>query len=283
MTELENDILAKNLIDKYWVDFRSGTTWNFYSCGLRRRIGDTWAKTSEWIENAKVCIESNINLIQALEILLVEEKEQYLEVAEHVVSDWYKSGAHDPYYYYQVMAKLPDDNFYRKKYLSPENYESFIGNDGWGYSDSARKALIEADDESFQEFIGDFINERFKSSKLPFYELEDFILPLFIDLGKKTERYVAKNNNERFKEFCLGYLEKDESLIEKFLNSDIDEDERQIWIGDNIAYYSWALGWDDIINDLKTKDWYWMGLFSDWWDDSENKNLLVWGGGAATM
>jgi len=276
MNQINQDAQSKKLISKYWSDFRSGSTWNFYSSKLRNQRDDAWVKPEEWIEHAKMCIESNTNLIQALEILLVEEKEQYLDVAEHLLSDWHKSGAHDPYYYFDVMARLPKENSIRKEYLSSTCFKEFMVDDGWGYSNSARTALINADDQCFLEFLGNFIDDNFKFNDLSDDVLEEDILPLFIDLGRKSENYVARSNNDHFKEFCLSYFQKDELVIDKFLNGNLEEDNRQIWIGDNIAYYSWVLGWNDVIDELKNKDWYWMSLFSDWWDDYENNNLLVW-------
>ena len=276
MTESELNIESKKLTSEYWRDFRKGATWNFYSDKLRNSSDEVWTNPSDWVGCATECIQSNTNVVQALEILLVEQKEKYLGVAEKFVFDWYEGGAYDVHYYYEIMARLPCDNAIRSKFLSSANFKDFIQDDGWGYSNSARQALIAANEPQFLEFLSSLINEKLKSKVISDVSIEEYVLPLMVDLGSKTDEYIEKNNIERVKEFCLDYLKKDENVVDKFLNGQFDEDERQIWIGDDIAYNSWALGWNDIISDLKTKDWYWMSLFGDWWDDYGNKNLLTW-------
>ena len=273
MINIDNDALAESLISQYWTDFRSGATWNFYPSKIRNQEVDAWCNRSDWIENAMECVEYNTNLIQAFEILLTEKRDQYIDSAEKLVEAWHKSGAHDAHYYYDIIAKLPSENVYRRQYLSSDRYNEFVGEDEWGYASSARKALVNSNDQSFVEYLGLFINNAFDSDNV---DIEYELLPLVIDLGSKSEMYIKKSNLEKLKEFCLDYLKKDEQVVSKFLNTNIDEDERQIWVGDDIAYYSWVLGWNDILEDLKNKDWYWMMIFSEWWEDSSNKNLLTW-------
>lgn len=276
MIKLNNDQLSKKVISEYWEAFISGSTWNFFSSMLRNQINEPWATREDWFEHAKACVENDTNITQALEILLVEDKEEYLDFAQRIVSEWHERGAHDAYYYYELMAKLPCDNTFRRKYLSSDFFVDFTKNDEWGESDSARKALINVDDQHFLEFLAEFINKSLSVVNISDDEIEYNVLPLLIDLGRKSGDLVSKDNLDRVKRFCLDYLKKDEVIFNRYLDGCLDEDERQIWVGDNIAYYAWVLGWDDIILELKNSEWYWMSLFSEWWDDTSNNNLLVW-------
>ena len=271
------DKLSLNIISQYWNDFRAGSTWNLYLSTLQYQKTDSWASVEDWILNAEKCIESSMNITQALEILLVENYDAHVRMAECVVKEWGEQGRHDPHYYYDILALLPKENKIRKAELSNSNFLRFTSDDGWGFSIAARKALIRACDNEFLDFISEYINEKLLSKNTSNEQLEEHLIPLIVDLGKGWMDYVKPEGADRLKAFCLNYLERDKQVVNQYLNGRENFDgEREIWIGDNIAHYAYIFGWQDIVEDLKSMDWYWLSVFGDWWDDYENDNLLSW-------
>ena len=81
------DELAQGLIDQYWVDFENGNTWNYYIQIPHYVTSDTWATKEDFIYHAKKCVDKKINILQALEILIKEEYNNYIEMAISEVED----------------------------------------------------------------------------------------------------------------------------------------------------------------------------------------------------
>lgn len=221
-------------------------------------------------------MNTKTNVIQALEILLVEKSDQYISTAIDIVDEWFGNGDHDAYYYYDVLALLPDSYSVKRKVLKNEYFQDYIrGRDS--YNCSARKALIKAKDLDFCNSLGKFLDNYLKSSNLIDEDIEENIIDPLIDLGHLHKHFISSDSISVIQDLFYRYLDKDKKIIDRFFNDEhIQEDERQIWIGDNIAYWCWMLGWHQFLDDIKESEWYWASMFGDWWDDSDNNNLLVW-------
>ncbi len=275
MNESEFNNLSQGLISRYWKRFGDGETWNYFLDPCRFVKGDRWASLNDWQEAAETCIEKKINLVQALEVLLEIEFDKYIDLADEVVTEWHKSGAHDAYYFYDILSLFPQDNQIRKEFLGESEFREFLDENEEGYGQSARSALIRVDDKIFCEFIGNAIDEKILKG-VEDEEMEDEILPLMVDLGKKSGQYLSSNSIEYAQHFMERYLDNDKRIADALLNGTLNDEARSLWIVDNAAYYSWSMGWEDILNDLKNSDWYWVASFSELWEGDENKNLLVW-------
>lgn len=276
MPQVDFDNLAESLINEYLSQFKAGLTWNYYNWDPKYVKGDTWVSRDEWMNIAKDCLVKNTNVLQSLEILLDEETDAYISIAEEVVEKWYNEGGYDAHYYYDIIAHLPRQNPIRQSVVSMDAYDDFFCIDSSEQS-LLRTALVRVKDADFCKTLGDYLNNLLSSSNLDDELMEDKIIPLLIEFGAASESYVLPSNLERVKEFCLAFLENDKRIVNYMLNGgSLNEEERQVWVGDNIAYWAWRLGWRDILTFLKGEEWYWASIFSEWWDDSESYNLLVW-------
>jgi general stress protein 26 len=141
----------------------------------------------------------------------------------------------------------------------------------------ARQALVRVKDKKFCEFYGSYINDLFESNNFGDETIEDSIIPLLIDFGVLANQYLPSSHLDKVKDFIYKSLSKDKAIVEQALNGvDNNQDSRKMWVRDNVAYWVWTLGWADILHDLKKQDWYWLSIFSEWWEDSDSNNLLVW-------
>jgi hypothetical protein len=122
--------MIKTIKDAYIKDFKKGVTHNYYINDMRFVSSDNWIRKKEWIEIAKCCINSKTNILQALEILIVEDFKTFYFFAKNTIEEWYLDDAHDVNNYYNILAFFPKENFLRKKFL--ENYASLISYDSWG-------------------------------------------------------------------------------------------------------------------------------------------------------
>lgn len=269
------DQLCQTLIDSYWSEFKAGTTWNYYFLRPKYVESDTWASKEKWLSVSKECIETGTNVLQALEILLDLEYENYIDTAEKIVMDWYNSGAHDSYYYFDIIAKFPQDRPIRKDILSIDNFEDIYSDDS--ESSMARRALILDNDRDFIESLSEYLDKLLARPFISIDIIENRLVPILLELGDLLKQCVSPEHLSKFKSICLEYFEKDKDIVSRFLNGEpLDEDTRNIWVGDNLAYWSWMFGWDDVLLILDSEDIYWLAIFSDFWPDYDNNNLLVW-------
>ena len=275
MSIVNIDELCKSLIDRYWSEFKAGKTWNYYSWSPKYLESDTWATQEKWLSISKECIKTDINVIQALEVLLDLEYENYIDKAQNIVIDWYNSGGYDDYYYYNVIARFPKDHPIRKNVLSIDNFEDIYIDD----SDSslARKALVNSKDENFIECCSKYVEKLLDQTLISIEMIENHIAPILLDLGSLPKECISGKHLDKLKTICLQYFEKDKNIINRILNGELlNEDTRNIWVGDNLAYWAWSFGWDDVLSILDSEDIYWLAIFSDFWDDYYNNNLLIW-------
>lgn len=270
------DKLSQKIVSQYWEDFRTGRTWNYFISSQKYLKSDTWATESKWVEIAEECFEKKINLLQALEILLITDFDNYFPVADEIVSSWFHDDRHDDYYYFDILALFPKEHEIRNAVFNSEFIESLVLEDDWGQSSLARSALIRSNDLMFQEYLGDWLNRAIESERGAEF-LEINVLPLLVEFGNRSKSYISQRNIDKLKCFVVSYLEKDKNFVEFSLNDgDVYSYGRTIWVADNIGYWSWALDWQDIIYMLKNSEWYWIALFSEFWGDEDNNNLVTW-------
>lgn len=275
LIEEKNYKKSRFLINEYWRDFKEGVTWNYYLWKPKYIEGDVWASKNQWVMAAKECIDKNINVIQALEVLLYECYDEYCDFAERFIARWHEVDGHDDYIYYDILAKLPKENSVRKNLLSINSFHDIYG-DG-SEASLARKALVNARDEEFIGLAGIHLNNILSAGDLDGDVIEDRVIPILLDLGFLSNECVSDENMDKVKSLCLYYYEKDRAIMDDVLNGkELDDDERQLWVADNIAYISWVLSWGDVLDSLNTDKLYWAGMFSDIWSDHENYNLLAW-------
>lgn len=275
MTFDEKSKLASSLINDYWEEFKIGDTWNYLLWFPKYIEGDEWAKKQEWLKISKHCLEEEINVFQALEVLLYFEFDKYYAVAESYVQDYVKHG-HDLEYCHDILAMFPNENSLRKQIFFDDGLESLLDDDGTGYSKSARQALIRAGDTDYCRFHGDYINKQIESYGEGEH-FEEIIIPLVVELGKLSQDYVKKSNIVKVKNFLLNHLNKDKSVHENKQKGNFnDDDERTLWCIDHIASTSLKMGWLDILKDLQLSNWYWDSVFAEWFSDSNNLELLSW-------
>jgi hypothetical protein len=275
MSIVNIDELSKTLIDRYWSEFKAGKTWNYYFLRPKYLKRDTWASKEKWLSISKECIEADTNVVQALEVLVDLEYDNYIDKAQKIVMDWYNSGGHDSYYYFDIIARFPKDHPIRKDVLSIDNFEDIYSDDP--ISSMARKALIFGKDEKFIETLSKYVSQLLAQPFLNIEIIESRIIPILLDLGDFSKEYLSRERLDQLKSICLEYFEKDKNIIDQFLNGkQLDEDTRNIWVGDNLAYWAWTFGWNDVLSILDSEDIYWLAIFSEFWDDYDNNNLLIW-------
>ncbi len=269
------DSLSAELIDRYWNDFKSCSTWNYYNWAPKYLEDDVWATKDTWISVSQECLEKDTNVLQALEVLLDLDRDNYIDIAENVLSTWFESGAHDEHYYYDLISYLPVEHKIRKEVLSVESNSDIFGCDA--ELSLLRRALARASDRDFIELSGGYLNDLLQRDTLDIDLLEYSIMPVLMDLGRYAKSCVSVSNLDRLKRSCLNFYEKDRIQIETLLLGDFeDSDQRRVWVGDNLAYWAWVLGWQDMLSDLDRDDLYWAAMFSELWGDEENTNLLIW-------
>ena len=225
---------------------------------------------------AKECIQSKKNVLQALEILLSLDFDNYFSLADDMVSKWHQDGCYDSYYYFDIVATFPKEHEIRRQFFDPSVFEGLMSDDGWGQNSIARQALLRVNDQAFKEYLGDWLNKSIESGAEDDV-IENEVIPLLVEFGEAANKHVSINNLNYIKEFVQSYLNKDQAVVEHLLNfKESGESDRTVWVADNVAYWSWMLGWQDVIESLKNKEWYWVTLFSDLWVDEDNNNLVVW-------
>lgn len=271
--QAEGDALAERLIADYWQAFIEGTTWNYHGWRPKHVPGDAWVDRGQWIEASRQCIALDRNLIAAYEILLAEGLREYEHQAIAFVESWHRESGHDAYYFFDLLARLPEDFHVRAEYLSFRDCDDLWENDAWHWSQSRRHALLSVEDAKACELLGVRISKAFRSSTPDEAYIEDDVVPRLSELGPLSHRYVDKTALDKAKAFCLSRLEQDKRI--SHIRHDLDENERSLWIRCDIARIAWRLGWTDILRNLAHERWYWSSIFDDYCD-YENLNLLTW-------
>jgi len=283
-------MLEDKIIQKYWKYFKEGEEYNLFFDRLRYNKNDIWTNDKEWIDVAKECInKGEKNELNALSILLKEEYDTFYSKAKILVDKWFEEDPHCEgwYWFYSLILYFPKDSLVRKDILDITSMpmDEF---DYYCSGNEAQKLLIYSEDKDFCTLLGTFFNKkimRLKDSQ----ELEN-IIPYVAELGELADKYIDSENLQIIKTLFWDYLEKDREILlryvaknETFLETiarreeEDKEFERLSWIVDDIAYYSWSLGWYDILDYLKNESWYWLFVFDEgYMYDCDNRTLLSW-------
>lgn len=272
---MNDSCLADELITGYLQEFQEGVTWNFFNDPYRYISGDSWVSFENWQTTAKHCLENSVNVVQALEILLLTDRVKYLSKAEMVLKEWEKNGCHDAYQYYEILSHFPLDFKLRDEYLGPAEYEAFLEDDGWGYNKNARDALFRLAESDFLQIVGEWLDSRILSGPRD-EEIAEKYFPLLVEMGENCNHYLSSESIQSVKDFVFRYLARDEKQFFSLLNdNEIYRESRSLWIVDSVAFSTWRLGWFEVLSYLSNSEWYWASLFDDDWQD-DNRNLLVW-------
>lgn len=267
-----------NLIRSYKDNFIKGVTYNYYLDTLRYTKQDNWITTDEWIELAELCIDRQNNILQALEVLIREKFEQYYSLADVILMKWYRDGAYDMEYYFDILAAMPREHPIRKEILA--DYTDFILNYSSINTSSMRSSLVKANDLEFCEIYGKFLDEIVYKYRNNDSELEILIEKNYlIDLGDKAHMYTRKETLGTVIDFLVRYLKKDKEIAYSLLEGhDSFPYRRRLWIADRIAFIAYSLSNNELIEYLKDQEWYWVLLFDKdhGYEDYNNTNLLVW-------
>jgi hypothetical protein len=264
ITIAAGDALADKLIAEYWLAFEAGTTWNYHSWSPKYVKGDAWATRSNWLDVSRRVLETKVFHRPALEVLLAEGCLDYLEAARELVHDWHRESGHDAYYFSDLMAHFPHSDPVRREYFS--EYPQV--ND---WEKHLRIALFSVEDVALCRHVAQMISEALLTEAVDEDRIESYVLPHLAEMGPLCSKYIDAKTIDAAKKFCLSYLKKDEA--ECLMPA--PDDERSLWIRDEIAYLSWRLGWTDILRALEDAPWYWTSVHNDALD-YENYNLLTW-------
>ena len=269
----------KEIINNYWASFKNGKEYNYYLDKKRYDSNDTWATKDDWIKISKECISNNCNILQALEILIIEEYNEYYSMVDQILTEWYANGGHDIEYYHDLIIAMPKDYSIRKKIVG--DYSDYIINYSAGRDTIMRESLIRNNDTEFCKIYGEYLDKTIKKNKNNFKELALLIETNYIsDLGRQAFKYIKKESLDIVKKMLIEYMQKDKELALKILDGYIPnvEKEQTLWIIDCVPSVSFYIGWYDILEYLSNEEWYWTLLFDSnyGYEDSENTNLLIW-------
>lgn len=272
-------MLMKDIVTMYWHRFIEGKDYNYYLDKRRYNSNDTWAVKYDWVKVAKECIARDYNVLQALEILIIEEYDQYYSTVDKVLTEWYANGGYDIEYYYDLIAAMPKDYVIRKEIV--EDYSDCFIDYSAGSTLFMREALIRNNDTEFCKVYGNYLDEKIQKNKNNFKELALMVEAGYIfDLGKKAFKYMQKESLNIVKKMLLEYIQKDKELALKILDGYVPNSDREqtLWIVDYAPRLAFYMGWNDILKYLSDEEWYWTLLFDHnyGYEDSENTNLLIW-------
>jgi len=276
--KLEADALAALLIEQYWIDFKSGVTQNFLNPGRRYRPNDKWASERDWVTAAESCIDSDKNLVQALEVLLHFEFEEYFSVAEKFVSEWGTTYA-DIEDLHFLIAMFPQEHPLRHKLFDEQGFDDVLIRNDIDSPNAARHSLIFVQDEEYCQFHGNYVNDLILTQGDDLETMVEAIVPLLVELGERAKDYVEEANMRKVKNFFLNSLQFDANLVKsnKFLNGLPEDFVRPEWVLSDIVYPCFSLGWLDILHHLKESDWYWKVAFdNEFVHDDDSYELLAW-------
>jgi hypothetical protein len=264
ITIAAGDALADKLIAEYWLAFEAGTTWNYHSWLPKYVKNDAWATRANWLDVSRRALETKVYHRPALEVLLAEGCLEYASTARKLVHDWHRESGHDAYYFYDLMAHFPRSDKVRRVYFSKNLRATDLDK-------SARIALFSVEDVALCRHVSQAISDVLLTDSIDEDLAESYVLPRLAEMGPLCSKYIDAKTIDAAKKFCISYLKKDEA--ECLMPA--PDDERSLWIRDEIAYLSWRLGWTDILRGLEKAPWYWTSVLNDV-NDNENYNLLTW-------
>lgn len=269
----------KKIINSYFDNFKNGKKNNYYLDKKRYNANDTWASKDTWVKIAKECIANNQNILQALEILIIEEYNEYYSIADKVLIDWYNGGPNDIEYYHDILAFMPKDYSIRQEMVG--DYSDYLVNYSVGSDTLMRESLIRSKDVEFCKIYGKYLDVEIEKYKDNFEELSLMMDANYIyDLGKDAYKYIGKENLDIVKNMLIKYIQKDKEMALKILNGYVPniEEEQTLWIIDHAPKVAFYMGWNDILEYLADEAWYWDLLFDSRciYEDYENTNLLIW-------
>lgn len=160
---MKNRKINDKTIKKYFDKFILGETYNYYVDELRYMESDIWVTTNDWIDVAEYCIENKINMLQALEILIKEKRDDALPIVEKFLTQWYKNGAYDYEYYFELIVSMPQEFSIRKNIV--EDYNDFLEDYSSVSNHLLRKSLIRNDDKEFCNLYGVFLENFIQQNK----------------------------------------------------------------------------------------------------------------------
>ena len=272
-------MLMRKIIYSYWKNFKNTKKNNYYLDKRRYNTGDTWASKETWVKIAKECIANNQNILQALEILIIEEYDEYYPMADKVLTEWQEAGGYDIKYYFDILVAMPKDYPIRQEILG--DYSEYLENYSVGSDILMRESLIRSKDVDFCKIYGQYLDDEIQKYKDDFEELSSMIDANYIyDLGKDAYKYVGKENLDIVKNMLLKYIQKDKEMALKIRNGYVPntEEERTLWLIDHAPKVAFYMGWTDVLEYLANEVWYWDCLFDSrfMYEDCNNTNLLIW-------
>lgn len=264
-TQAVGDHLANGFIAGYWHKFVGTGTWSYHGWPPKYVPGDRWADRAQWIAAARRCIAEQTYVLSAYQILLAEGLTDCAADALAMIESWHADGGHDAYYFYDVLARLPDSEL-RREYLDITDPDAL-----WDDEDEVRRALIAVDDARTCALSAERIVRALSAAELDEQFVEERIIPRLVELGPRCRTYVPEPIMARAKAFCLELLARDRAIATR--RDRLDDDTRRRWIRDEIAHIAWRLGWFDVLRDLDREAWYWSTAFEF---DHDNYTLLTW-------
>lgn len=268
------DLLADEVIKKHKKSIISQPQPNYFLWPIKYCSSDTWATKEWWINTGIKLVDEEIDVLTGLEILLNANRKDYLKRAYVFIEELWNEESQSLYEedsYYNIIVHFPEGNRIRDSIINYGNMHHLDAND------LLRKALIRINDEKICHYVSMKIIEKIENSLVSEYELENYIMPRLTEFKGLWVNYFQPKHLEFIKLKCLDLLEKDKWVYENKMEKELKEaGERNLWIKDVIAYWSWSLNWIEILNSLKTSNWYWNQLNDLFHYDDDNMNFLVW-------
>lgn len=273
----EGDALCRRLVSEYWPLLEEGNAWNYFGWSPKYVPSDTWATRSQWIDFARACLAKDKAGINAHQILLDAGCEGALAPAREFVDEWHRRSAHDPEYYWKILSYLPEEDPLRQEYLGfpPDQLDDPESDISTAPDTSIRSVLMSAGDSRMCRFVAERVTEIFAAEVLDDERAEDYALPRMVELGPRCAEYLSAETIARAREFCLRLLEKDREVSPRREALFEAGEVRCLWLRCDIAYVCHRIGFDDIMQKLRSEDWYWNSMF-DSYCESENYTLLTW-------
>jgi hypothetical protein len=265
------DLLAEEIIPKHKKAIQTRPRPNYFLWPIKYVPSDTWVTKEWWIKTAIKLVEEEIDVYTGLEILLNVGKKAYLKTAINLIESVWNANhqcLYDAYYYYDIIVHFPKEHEIRKDFIDYKDMQSI------DQDNPLRRALIRENDKTTCQYISNVIKQKIQNHSK---DLEDYIMPIMAQFGKRCQYYISPNHIEYLKWKCRQFLKKDKWVIENDKENELLQNGKcSLWIRDSIAYWAWALGWDDIIQELRNSPWYWNNIQEIFCYDSDYDNFLVW-------
>ncbi len=260
------DLLAEDVIKKHKIAIRKNPQPNYYVWPIKYVKGDTWVSEEWWIATGIELIEKEIDILCGLEIVLRAGKEEYTDKLVQILEPIWAHTC-DPEDWYDYIALLPDNHPIKKDTFDYKYLES-INIDKW-----KRRALMSVKDSRLCKYLSEKIisivndcSEKEKEAEI----LEGYIMPRMAEFGKSSGIYFKKCFLNFLKSKCFELLKKNKNFIQE------EQDYKLCYFRKKIAYWSWSLGWHNIMKFLNQDPWYKQYLYVMFRDDHNNDNFLVW-------